>query len=200
MIPKNAHVNFSDPSRQSYYTLVQRLLHWLIALVVLVLLVAGMVIGNFGYEGLVEQFGGDVTNLLYKYHKTAGVLLLALMLIRLALRLILGAPAYTRPLQPWQAVASQISHWGFYLLLIAMPVVGWLATAAGGYPVEYFDWTLPGLIGKDPELSKSLFDLHGAIGWALVVLILVHVTAALTHWLVWRDGVMQRMSLFTPRA
>jgi cytochrome b561 len=80
-----------------------------------------------------------------------------------------------------------------------MPVVGWLATAAGGYPVEFFDWTLPGLIDRNPALSKTLFALHALIGFVLIALILVHAGAALLHWLLWRDGVMQRMALFAKR-
>lgn len=80
--------------------------------------------------------------------------------------------------------------------LVAMPVIGWLATAAGGYPVEFFGWTLPGIIGKDQALSESLFFVHGVVGWALLGLIVLHVAGALRHWLVKRDGVMARMSLF----
>ncbi len=177
------------------YAPVQRILHWLIALFVILLLIAGMVIGSLGYEGLVAQFGGDATNLIYKTHKTFGVLVLMLMILRLGLRLALGAPAYATALPPMQMIASRISHWAFYGLLIAMPIIGWLATAAGGYPVEFFDWTLPGLIGKHADLSKTLFRLHGLIGLLLIALILVHAGAALMHWLVWRDGVMQRMGL-----
>jgi cytochrome b561 len=177
------------------YALVQRLLHWLIALLVVVLLAAGLLLGNLGFEGLVETFGKDTTNALYQYHKTFGVLLLGLMVLRLALRLTLGAPAYARPLAPWQQAASRTVHGLFYALLFLMPVLGWLGTAAGGYPVQFFEWNLPGLIGKDPKLSETLFELHGLVGFILLGLILVHVAAALTHWLKWRDGVMERMSL-----
>jgi cytochrome b561 len=200
MSPNHLSAAASDSSRLATYTLAQRSLHWLIAAVVLILLAAGLVIGNLGYDGLVERFGNDTTNLLYKYHKTFGVLVLALMLLRLMLRLALGSPPYARPLPAWQSVASRISHWSFYLLLIAMPVVGWLGTAAGGYPVEFFNWILPGLIGKDTKLSEALFELHGLIGWVLIALVLVHVSAAVAHWLVWRDGVMGRISLLGRRA
>lgn len=178
-----------------HYSLVQRLLHWLIVIVALALLGVGLTLGNLGYEGAVESFGSDLTNSLYTYHKTFGVLLLGLMVLRLALRLGMGAPPYRQPLLPWQRAASRLVHGLFYLVLIAMPVVGWLGTAAGGYPVQFFDWTLPGLIAKDESLSKDLFELHGWLGWLLIGLILIHVSAALMHWLIQRDGVMQRMSL-----
>ena len=185
----------SAPLSLQRYTLIQRLLHWTIAVLVLVLLAAGMTIGSLGFEGLKQTFGLDMTNAIYTYHKTFGVLLLALMLLRLALRLTLGKPAYARPLPAWQHASSVIVHWIFYVLLFAMPVLGWLATAAGGYPVQFFDWNLPGLIGKDEALSKALFEWHGLLGLVLLALILLHVAAALTHWIKWKDGVMERMTL-----
>jgi cytochrome b561 len=77
-----------------------------------------------------------------------------------------------------------------------LPVVGWLATAAGGYPVQFFAWKLPGLIAKDPALSETLFQLHGILGWAFLALLALHIAGAMRHWLIKRDGVMRRMSLF----
>lgn len=178
------------------YNLAQRLLHWLIVILAIALLGVGLTLGNLGYEGTVAAFGSDTTDLLYTYHKTFGVLMLCLMLLRLLLRLTLGAPPYRQPLAAWQRVASRTVHGLFYVILLAMPVVGWLGTAAGGFPVQFFDWKLPGLISKDEELGKALFQLHGWLGWILIGLILTHVAAAVMHWLIQRDGVMERMSLF----
>lgn len=177
------------------YNLAQRLLHWLIVVLAIGLLGVGLTLGNLGYEGTVAAFGSDTTDLLYTYHKTFGVLMLGLMVLRLALRLGLGAPPYQQPLAAWQRAASRTVHGLFYVVLLAMPVVGWLGTAAGGFPVQFFGWELPGLIGKDEALGKTLFQIHGWLGWVLIGLILIHVAAALMHWLIQRDGVMERMSL-----
>jgi cytochrome b561 len=87
-------------------------------------------------------------------------------------------------------------HGLLYVALLAQPILGWLATAAGGYPVQFFAWNLPGLIGKDKTLSETLFSLHGVVGWVLVGLLVLHIGGAMQHWLMKRDGVMQRMSLF----
>ena len=178
------------------YALVQRLLHWLIVILVLGVLGVGMTLGFLGFDGVKETFGGAATNALYAYHKTFGVMILALMILRLALRVSLGAPPYRPPLTKSEHIASRAVHGLFYVALVAMPVIGWLATAAGGYPVQFFGWTLPGIIGKDQALSKTLFFVHGVIGWAILGLIVLHVAGALRHWLVKRDRVMARMSLF----
>ena len=178
------------------YALIQRLLHWLIALLVLLALGVGMILGFLGFDGTQATFGEAVTNALYAGHKTFGVMILALMLLRLGIRLVLGAPPYQSPLTGFERVASRTVHALLYITLLAQPILGWLATAAGGYPVQFFGWNLPGLIGKDKGLSEALFLLHEVVGWALVGLLILHIGGAMQHWLIKRDGVMTRMSLF----
>lgn len=183
-------------SEADRYTLVQRLLHWLLALLVIPALGVGLTLGWLGFDGTKDAFGGEVTNALYTGHKTMGVLILALMALRLVLRLTLGAPPPVPTLTWFERLASQVVHALIYLVLLAQPIVGWLATAAGGYPVQFFAWTLPGLIAKDTDLSENLFQLHGVLGWALLALLALHIGAAIMHGYLKRDGVMRRMSLF----
>lgn len=176
------------------YSLAQRLLHWLIAVTVIGLLAVGLLIDSYGFEGLVKTYGEGLTNLIYKYHKTFGVLVLAAMVIRLAVKLSLGKPAYARPLTRFEHVASNAVHGLFYVLLIAMPVLGWAATAAGGFPVEFFAWNLPPLLAKDEALSETFYGLHGLVGRALIALIVVHAGAAVIHHgAIKKDGVLRRM-------
>ena len=138
------------------FTLPQRLLHWLLALFVFPLLTVGLTFWTLGYEGTVDLFGNEGTNLLYKYHKTFGILVLILMVVRVALRRAFPPPAYAPPLTRTERIVSRTTHLLMYLLLLGLPVGGWLATAAGGYPVQFFDWELPGLISKNEELSERL--------------------------------------------
>lgn len=178
------------------YALIQRLLHWLIAFLVLLALGVGMLLGFLGFEGTQATFGKTVTNALYTGHKTFGVMILALMLLRLGFRLALGAPPYRSPLTGFERVASRTVHALLYVVLLAQPILGWLATAAGGYPVQFFAWNLPGLIDKNQAFSEILFSLHELVGWVIVGLLVLHIGGAMQHWLIKRDGVMQRMSLF----
>lgn len=178
------------------YSLIQRLLHWLIVILVLGLLAIGSLLGTLGFDGVKDLLGIETTNQLYTYHKTFGILVLVLMVLRLVLRRTLTSPAYQPPLHWFQRTASLSVHSLFYVALILMPVLGWLATAAGGYPVQFFGATLPGLIGKDEALSETLFQYHAWVGWGILALIVVHVCAAIYHWKIRRDGVMKRMSLF----
>ncbi|MEM6974459.1 MAG: cytochrome b [Pseudomonadota bacterium] len=176
------------------YALVQRVLHWTVALVVICSLLGGLMLYLFGFGGLRDTFGMEVTNLIYKYHKTLGVLVLMLMAFRIAARLKLGAPAMSPFLPVWQVRAADAVHIAIYVLLIAVPVLGWAGTAAGGFPVQFFDFTLPGIIPKDKELSKTLFQLHGLAALSLTAILVLHIGAAYRHWKL-RDGTMARISL-----
>ncbi|MCB1777815.1 MAG: cytochrome b [Candidatus Competibacteraceae bacterium] len=178
------------------YTLTQRLLHWLIAFLALLTLGIGMILGSLGFEGTQEIFGKATTNAFYTGHKTGGVLILIFMFLRLGVRLVSGAPPYPSPLNAFERVASRTVHGLLYVALLTMPILGWLATAAGGYPVQFFAWNLPGMIGQDKALSEILFSLHGIVGWVSVGLLILHIGGALQHWLIKRDAVMTRMSLF----
>jgi cytochrome b561 len=178
------------------YTLLQRLLHWLIVVLVVLALSVGGTIGYLGFDGLRAAFGPAGTDFIYTSHKTLGVLILGFMVLRLLARIGFGKPAYAQPLPAPQRIASGIVHWLFYVVLLAMPVLGWMATASGGYPVHLFNIELPGLIGRNKELSDQLFLLHRYTAYVLIGLIVLHVAGALYHWRVRRDEVMQRMSLF----
>ena len=175
------------------YALSQRVLHWLIALMMLGTLAVGMIFAILEFEGTLETFGKDATNMLYKYHKTFGVIILAAMLVRIVVKLRLGKPDYATPLTRFEHIASNAVHGLFYLLIPIQAVLGWLATGASGYPVEFFNWKLPPILGKDKELGTLLYELHGIVGWLLLILVAVHIGAALKHAVLKRDGVLSRM-------
>ena len=172
-----------------------RFIHWLTALVMIWMLGSGLLLGFLGFSGVREIFGGDITGLISKYHKTCGVIILGLVALRLMTKYTRPRPAGLETLPAAQRLIAGAVHVMLYLLLIGMPVVGWMATAAGGFPVEFFNMTLPGLIGKDRDLSVLLFDLHWYGGWAFVVLIGMHAGAGLFHRFIKRDGVFRRISL-----
>jgi len=175
------------------YALSQRLLHWIIALMVLSALSVGFLLGFLGFSGVKDTFGIDTTNLLYKYHKTFGVLILGLMIVRIIVKMAKGKPDYNPPLTKFEHSASNAVHGLLYLCLFAMPVLGWLGTGANGFPVELFNWKLPAILAKDKDLGGLLMELHGTIGWILAALIIIHIGAALKHAIVKKDGVLQRM-------
>ncbi len=190
----NEHAT-ADRSAWPRYTLVHRVLHWIIAVLVLLALALGGTIGYLGFEGLRASFDAAGADFVYTAHKTLGVLILVFMALRVVTRLAFGKPDYTTTLPAFQRFMSRLVHGLLYVLLLAMPVIGWLATASGGFPVHLFHIELPGLVDRNEALSGTLFLWHRYLAWTLLGLVVVHVGAALYHWRIRRDGVMQRMSL-----
>lgn len=129
------------------------------------------------------------------HHKSIGITILALMLMRLVWRWMCPPPGLPATMPRWQRRTAWLTHWALYVLLIGAAMVGWLSVSAYGLSINWFGYgVVPDLIGKNKALADALLILHRLLVWTLVVLIVVHVTAALRH-AVRRDGVMWRILL-----
>jgi cytochrome b561 len=102
-------------------------------------------------------------------------------------------PTPAAPGQRWQQLAMRAAHLALYVLMIAVPVVGYLMVDAKGYDVAFFGWAAPDLVATDKDLAERLNGLHAILAWALTAIVAVHVAAAVWHQAVLRDGTMNRM-------
>ena len=173
------------PTR-SHFTVLQRLLHWLMAICLLAMLFIGV---------------GMLSTVMPKYvpllatHKTLGITILVLALIRLGVRARYGAPALPADLPDPMKLAAHLSHYGLYALMIAMPLLGWGMMSAGSYPVVLFgNIRLPPILPPSDSVHTLLWDAHYYLAFAFFALILMHIAAALFHALVRRDGVFESMA------
>jgi cytochrome b561 len=190
----NRNVREETTLTKTRYTFLQRLMHWVMALILFGLLAIGLTLWGLGYEGTVGMFGEETAGMFYKYHKTFGILVFLLVILRIVMRRAWPAPAYDPPLGGLERTVSGGIHLLLYLLMIGLPIGGWVATAMSGYPIQFFDWTLPGLVPENKELGEQIFLLHGIGGLAMLLLILIHMAAGLKHWKL-KDGIMRRISL-----
>jgi cytochrome b561 len=137
---------------------------------------------------------------LVSYHKWIGVTVLALMCLRLAWRLTHRPPPLPAAVPAWQRRAAMIAHWALYVLLLAIPMSGWLYSSAAGVPTVYLGlWQLPDLVAKDKALADALNLAHKSLNFVLLGLVVVHVAAALKHHFVDRDGLIARMQPWSAR-
>lgn len=126
------------------------------------------------------------------------MLILFLLVLRLINRLAAAALAAEAEIEQWQKTVSSIVQTLLHALLLAMPIVGYLANSAYGASTPFFRlFELPMIIGKNEELATQLFTLHRWVGWLVIVLVLTHISAALYHHFIHRDAVLKRM---LPRA
>ncbi|HEX2509271.1 MAG TPA: cytochrome b [Microvirga sp.] len=177
------------PFSSDAYSPAQKTLHWLIAALVVVLVPVGLSMAN-----LMED--GPIKNGAYELHKSFGLTVFGLALLRVAVRLVRGAPPLVPGIPAWQRAAARGSHYALYLLIILVPLSGWTATSTCCAPVNLF-WTVPLTLplpwegGMDQ--SKPIFLVHYALAFALTAIVLVHVSAALHHHFVRRDRTLLRM-------
>jgi len=172
------------------FTSTARRFHWWTVAFVAVLVPVGI---YMNYRGNVLGIFDEVTNTLYSAHKLVGFTLLWIIVARLGYRLVRGAPPDEPTLEPWQKVVSKLNHWGMYILLLTVPLLGWFGVQL--YPaLDVFGlFSLPALVSPDQATAERVFAIHKTLALVLVGLIAVHVGAALYHYFVRKDGVLQRM-------
>lgn len=167
------------------YDIISRLLHWTIALLLTALVALGW------YMMSIEHQPGS--SLYFNLHKSFGLIAATLILFRIIWRLT-HKPAplpYSTP--RWQAKMSRLIHFLLYICMIAMPLTGFVGASYSKKGVTFFGWQLPDWVSKSPDMTEQFFDVHGALAWVLVVLVVLHILAALKHLFVNKDGVFQRM-------
>jgi cytochrome b561 len=168
------------------FTLAARLLHWLMAAMIVAMLFVGV--------GMVASVS-ERHEWLVRIHKPLGIAILALALVRLAVRLRHPPPALPADLPRLQKLAAHASHWLLYALMVAMPLIGWAMLSAGGYPVMLSEsLRLPSIVPASPVAFAILRHLHTWLGMLLFVTLLAHMAAALYHGLIRRDGVLSSMT------
>jgi cytochrome b561 len=161
-------------------------LHWLLAV-----LIIGMLVLGYSLEDIPRNTParGFYVNL----HKSFGVLVLVLVLVRLGWRFTHKPPPLEAGMPRWQAVAAAWSHRLLYLCILLQPLSGYLGSSFGKYGVKFFGIELPNWGWEDKALRGFFGEVHGVVAFTLAVLVVVHVLAALKHLLIDRDQVFQRM-------
>ncbi len=167
------------------FGIIARLFHWLIFLVVVGMLIAGSFLDSLP--------DGTFKALILGLHKSTGVVLLLLVLLRLCWRLInpkprdLGANLFENKL-------GHLMHVFLYILLILQPIIGIVMSQISGYPVKVYGlFTLSAFFGQNPGLGKVLVETHSVIATLLAISIVIHVAAALKHHYIDRNRTLLRM-------
>lgn len=171
------------------YTAPARLLHWLMAALLIGLLALGFYMSDLPLSPEKLQ--------LYSWHKWAGVTAFILLAIRLLWRATHRPPALPASMSAAAQRMAHLGHLALYGLMIAIPLSGWLMSSAKGFQTVWFGvLPLPDLLSKDLLVAEVLKEVHETLNWVLLSLVLGHAAAAIKHHVVERDGVLARMLPF----
>ncbi len=179
-------IDSNEQSASLHYTGTAKVLHWLVALIIIGLFVLGQYMSDLSMSPRKLQ--------LYSWHKWFGVTVFLLVLVRLGWRLTHQPPPLPEQMPKLQQLASHVGHTALYGLMLAIPISGWLMSSAKGYQTVWFGvLPIPDLLGKDKLLGDLLDELHGALNGVLMFIVVIHVIAALKHHFIDRDDVLKRM-------
>ena len=174
---KNSSASWGAPAK---------LLHWLIAALILAQIALGLTAKGWRLSPTKLE--------LFVWHKSVGMLILALVLVRLAWRLANATPELPAGTPAWERAAARASHALLYVLMLALPFTGWIVNSAAGVPFSIFWWIpLPAIVAPDKHTADLAATVHGSLFALLALVLVVHVAAALRHHLVKRNDVLARM-------
>lgn len=170
---------------------VARFFHWSMAILVIAMLVVGTVMVDWPNAELGTKLA------LYQWHKSMGLVVLALLMLRVVWRLVQPVPAVPDGASRFTRTASTWSHGLLYALMAGLPLTGYLMSSANtlGVPTVAFGLVpIPHLLGPDATLENAFKTLHNAFAVTLMGLVAVHVLAAVKHAVINRDGIWTRMT------
>jgi cytochrome b561 len=168
---------------------LSKALHWIVVILII-------------SQWFIAQRADDLPNGLAKlqalaWHKSFGMTVLMLALLRLVWRLLNPVPDLTAETKPWERVLAKVSHVLLYALIFALPLTGWLMSSAKNYPVSWFKlFQFPDLVAPSEALFRQMNGLHHLLFNVLVVVALLHVAGALKHHFIDKNDVLKRMLPF----
>lgn len=167
------------------YSRITIILHWLLAVLLPILMGLGW------YMLSIEEQPGS--GWYFNLHRSLGLTVAALVVLRLGWRMRQAPTAFPDTLRAWQTTAAKFTHAALYLLMVLMPITGYLGAAFSGDGVAFFGLPTPDWAAKNDVLKENLFTAHSIIAWTLVGFIALHILAAFKHLWMDKDGVFQRM-------
>jgi cytochrome b561 len=157
------------------YALSSRIIHWVMAALILALIFLGIYMANFLPKDAENRM------MIYGLHKSFGVIALILILVRIINRILKPAPKLPETITKSEQILAHIAHIGLYFLMLLVPLSGYLMSNSFGYPVHLFSIEMPFLVTANQELGKIFHETHEIAGYCLFALVMLHVVGVIKH-------------------
>lgn len=137
---------------------------------------------------------GDLKWFIYGIHKSLGITILGLVILRVLWKQINITPNLPVDSASWEIKGARLTHFALYVLMFGMPISGWIMSSAGGHAISYFGLVeIPEIVDKNKELGKLAWNAHGYLGYAAIAVISLHTLAAIYHHFIRKDNILTRM-------
>jgi cytochrome b561 len=176
------------------YDRVQIILHWLIAAIILFMIALGLFMVGLPKESELPPGQESVRAAYFLLHKSMGITVAILIAIRVIWRLTHEAPALPDYVSTWQQKASKAVHGLLYVVMVAMPISGYLQSIFSPYDTKFWGIVLPRVADADKDMKHFFHEVHEILAFSLIALIVIHLAAAVKHKLAGND-IGKRMSL-----
>lgn len=171
----DSKLNISFYMTVQKYSLSSRIIHWLMALIILTLLAVGIYMTEFLSKESANRM------VIYDMHKSFGVMALILIFLRIINRFVKKTPALPNTMPKYEIILSHLGHFGLYVLMLIVPLSGYLMSNSFGFPVKFFSLEMPILVQNNFELGKFFAEVHELSAYGLLTLIIVHILAVIKH-------------------
>ena len=167
------------------YGSVTKFFHWTIGVLILGMLAVGAYMADYAPK--------DLKGILYMNHKAVGVIVLMLVLARILWKFQNQTPAYPESMPGWQKKSAIGLHHVLYIIMFLMPLSGYVMSVAGGHSINMWGWQVPDLISPNKPLAGLAHEAHETIAAIFYVVLPIHIGAALYHYFIQKDNILQRM-------
>ncbi len=167
------------------YHISVRIIHWLMAAIIIALLISGLT---------VNDWPKGTRSLFYYWHKSLGIVILFLVLLRLNFKIRHLAPPYPVKFRKIEMTLAKLGHFVLYFLMFAMPISGYIMSMGGGHGIMVFGYPVFDLIGKNKAFARLAYDLHELFGNILIAAIALHALAVVKHFVIDKENLLKRMA------
>jgi len=179
----------------AHYDRVHVILHWLIAVLIITMIGVGLFMVQLPKESELPPGEESVRAFWFLLHKSLGMTAAILIVLRLGWRLTHKAPPLPDYVRSWQKRVSEAVHGLLYVLMLAIPLTGYMQSMFSKYDTKFWGVVMPRLAEADEVMREKFSEIHETLAFLLIALLLLHIGAAIKHRLVGND-INQRMSLF----
>lgn len=167
------------------YSPTMRVLHWIIAILIIGLLIVGFIMADMGNSPLKFE--------IYGVHKSLGMTVLGFVILRWLVRVSADVPLLPEKFRWYDRALAKLTYTFMYVAMLAMPISGYFMSVWGGHPVSLFGYALPEIFEKNEGLGNLAWEAHGIIAWIWVGLITLHLVGYLKHLIFDRENLLKRM-------